>query len=235
MYKTAIGTHGGGTWMVDLENQVNAQVGGRYAFLQEYMEHDEQRHHDLRVYVVGDRIVGAMNRYAPEGEWRTNVALGGEVEDMTGELPERVREIALDSVEAIGLDYAGVDIVQSDDGYYVLEVNPTAGFRGLFKASGVSPAPTSLSSLSSGPAEASTRKPSSDSPTGLTTPSLRVLRRSHSRKHRRTSSSGTSRRLSSPERRGPSPSSRSPTLARPEPASTPSSPRKSERGRFSTS
>ncbi|EMA30541.1 RimK family alpha-L-glutamate ligase [Haloarcula japonica] len=141
VYKTAIGTHGGGTWMVDLENQVNAQVGGRYAFLQEYMEHDEKRHHDLRVYVVGDRIVGAMNRYAPEGEWRTNVALGGEVEDMTGELPERVREIALDSVEAIGLDYAGVDIVQSDDGYYVLEVNPTAGFRGLFKASGVSPAP----------------------------------------------------------------------------------------------
>ena len=141
VYKTAIGTHGGGTWMVDLENQVNAQVGGRYAFLQEYMEHDEQRHHDLRVYVVGDRIVGAMNRYAPEGEWRTNVALGGDVEDMTGELPERVREIALDSVDAIGLDYAGVDIVQSDDGYYVLEVNPTAGFRGLFKASGVSPAP----------------------------------------------------------------------------------------------
>ncbi len=54
------------------------------------------------MYVVGDQIVGAMNRYAPEGEWRTNVALGGEVEDMTGELPERVREIALDSVDAIG-------------------------------------------------------------------------------------------------------------------------------------
>jgi len=141
VYKTAIGTHGGGTWMVELDDPVNAQVGDRHAFLQEYLDHDEQRHHDLRVYVVGDRVVAAMNRYAPEGEWRTNVALGGEVEDMTGRLPQRVRRMALEAVDAIGLDYAGVDIVQGEDGYYVLEVNPTAGFRGLFEASGVSPAP----------------------------------------------------------------------------------------------
>jgi len=141
VYKTAIGTHGGGTWMVELDDPVNAQVGDRHAFLQEYLDHDEQRHHDLRVYVVGERIVAAMNRYAPEGEWRTNVALGGEVEDMTGKLPTRVRRMALSAVDAIGLDYAGVDIVQGEDGYYVLEVNPTAGFRGLFEASGISPAP----------------------------------------------------------------------------------------------
>ena len=141
VYKTAIGTHGGGTWMVELDDPVNARVGDRHAFLQEFLDHDEQRHHDLRVYVVGDRIVAAMNRYAPEGEWRTNVALGGEVEDMTGRLPTEVRRMALSAVEAIGLDYAGVDIVQGEDGYYVLEVNPTAGFRGLFDASGVCPAP----------------------------------------------------------------------------------------------
>ncbi|MFC7019125.1 MULTISPECIES: RimK family alpha-L-glutamate ligase [Haloarcula] len=141
VYKTAIGTHGGGTWMVDLDNPVNSQVGNRHAFLQEFIDHDGSRHHDLRVYVVGDRIVGAMNRYAPEGEWRTNVALGGDVEDMTNKLPSRVREIALDAAEAIGLDYAGVDVIEGEDGYYVLEVNPTAGFRGLFEASGISPAP----------------------------------------------------------------------------------------------
>jgi len=141
VYKTAIGTHGGGTWMVELDDPVNAQVGDRHAFLQEFLDHDENRHHDLRVYVVGNRVVAAMNRYAPEGEWRTNVALGGDVEDMTDRLPTQVRRMALDAVEAIGLDYAGVDIVQGDDGYYVLEVNPTAGFRGLFEASGISPAP----------------------------------------------------------------------------------------------
>jgi RimK family alpha-L-glutamate ligase len=141
VYKTAIGTHGGGTWMVELDDPVNAKIGNRHAFLQQFIDHDSERHHDLRVYVVGDEIVGAMNRYAPEGEWRTNVALGGDVEDMTEQLPEEVRSIARRSADAIGLDYAGVDIVEGDDGYYVLEVNPTAGFRGLFKATGVSPAP----------------------------------------------------------------------------------------------
>lgn len=141
VYKTAIGTHGGGTWKLDTDDPVNPMVGSRQAFLQELVEHDAQRHHDLRVYVVGDRVVGAMNRYAPEGEWRTNVALGGAVEDATADLPEEVATMARRATDEVGLDYAGVDIVQSEDGYYVLEVNPTAGFRGLFEATGRSPAP----------------------------------------------------------------------------------------------
>ena len=141
VYKTAIGTHGGGTWLVDLDDPLNPQVGQRHAFLQEFLEHDEQRHHDLRIYVVDDRIVAAMNRYAPEGEWRTNVALGGEVTDISDALPEEVADMAVRASDVIGLDYAGVDIVQGADGYYVLEVNPTAGFKGLFEASGISPAP----------------------------------------------------------------------------------------------
>ena len=141
VYKTAIGTHGGGTWKLDTDDPVNPMVGSRQAFLQELVEHDGTRHHDLRVYVVGERIVGAMNRYAPEGEWRTNVALGGSVENMTDELPDPVATIAKRATDEIGLDYGGVDIVQGADGYYVLEVNPTAGFRGLFKATGRSAAP----------------------------------------------------------------------------------------------
>jgi RimK family alpha-L-glutamate ligase len=141
VYKTAIGTHGGGTWKLDTDDPVNPMVGSRQAFLQELVEHDEQRHHDLRIYVVGERVVGAMNRYAPDGEWRTNVALGGRVENMTEELPETVATMAKRATDEIGLDYAGVDIVQGPDGYHVLEVNPTAGFKGLFKATGRSPAP----------------------------------------------------------------------------------------------
>lgn len=140
VYKTAIGTHGGGTWKVDLTESVNPKVGNRQAFLQELIDRDDAEHRDLRVYVVGDEIVGAMYRYAPEGDWRTNVALGGAVENAT-DMPEEAAETALYAAEVIGLDYAGVDLVEGYDGWYVLEVNPTAGFKGLFEASGVSPAP----------------------------------------------------------------------------------------------
>ena len=141
VYKTAIGTHGGGTWKVDLTERVNPKVGNRQAFLQRLIDRDDEAHRDLRVYVVGDEIVGSMYRYAPEGDWRTNVELGGAVEDATDDMPEEAAETALYAAEVMGLDYAGVDLVEGYDGWYVLEVNPTAGFKGLFKATGKSPAP----------------------------------------------------------------------------------------------
>ncbi len=141
VYKTAIGTHGGGTWKVGPEDTVGAKVGNRYAFLQELIERDDERARDLRVYVVEGDVVAAMYRYAPENDWRTNVALGGSVEDATADLTPGLRGTVLDAVDAVGLDCAGVDLVESADGWEVLEVNPTAGFKGLYEATGVSPAP----------------------------------------------------------------------------------------------
>jgi hypothetical protein len=93
------------------------------------------------VYVGGDRIVGAMHRFAQEGEWRTNAAPGAAADDATDAIPEAVATLATRSADVIGLDDAGVDVIQGEDGWYVLEVNPTAGFRGLFEATGRSPAP----------------------------------------------------------------------------------------------
>lgn len=141
VYKTAIGTHGGGAWKVDLDEPVNPQVGARHAFLQEFMDDDEERHNDVRVYVVGDEVIGAMHRYAQEGEWRANVALGGDVVDATDDISEDVKDTAVRAAEVVGLDYAGVDLVEGPDGWSILEVNPTAGFKGLFEATGKSPAP----------------------------------------------------------------------------------------------
>ena len=141
VYKTAIGTHGGGTWKVDLTSPVNPKVGNRQAFLQKLIERDESRHRDLRVYVVGEEVISAMYRYAPEGDWRTNVALGGDVADATDDMPEEAKETALYAADVMGLDYAGVDLIEGEEGWFVLEVNPTAGFKGLFRATGVSPAP----------------------------------------------------------------------------------------------
>ena len=141
VYKTAIGTHGGGTWKIGPNESVNPRVGNRQAFLQALIERDGERHRDLRVYVVGDRIIGAMNRYAPENDWRTNVALGGDVENASERIPDVAAEIATKAADVVGLDYAGVDLIEGEDGWFVLEVNPTAGFRGLYRASNVSPAP----------------------------------------------------------------------------------------------
>ncbi|ELY70045.1 RimK family alpha-L-glutamate ligase [Natrinema versiforme] len=141
VYKTAIGTHGGGTWKVGPDDPINAKVGNRYAFLQELVDQEDVRHRDLRVYVVGGEVVAAMYRYAPDNDWRTNVALGGSVEDATDDLPEEAREMAQRAADIIDLDYAGVDLVEGDEGWFVLEVNPTAGFKGLYEATQMSPAP----------------------------------------------------------------------------------------------
>lgn len=139
VYKTAIGTHGGGTWKIGTNESVNPRVGDRYAFLQQLIEQNEaQRHSDLRLYVVDGKIIGTMRRYAPDNDWRTNVALGGEFEPVE-EPPEEAAEMALAASDLLGLDYAGVDLVEGVDGWYLLEVNPTAGFRGLFEATGVNP------------------------------------------------------------------------------------------------
>ena len=141
VYKTAIGTHGGGAWKVDTSETLTAKVGRRRAFLQELIGRGDERPRDLRVYVVDGEVVGAMYRVAAEGDWRTNVARGGEVRDATGDLPEEADRLARRSAELIGLDYAGVDLIEGEDGWYVLEVNPTAGFKGLYRATGRSPAP----------------------------------------------------------------------------------------------
>ncbi|WP_435335657.1 RimK family alpha-L-glutamate ligase [Haloarchaeobius sp. TZWWS8] len=141
VYKTAIGTNGAGTWLVGTEERKTPTVGMKQAFVQSFVESDAERPRDMRVYVVGDEVIGAMFRYAPPGDWRTNVALGGDVEDASDALTDEVASLALDATRVLGLDYAGVDLIQGDDGWFVLEVNPTAGFKGLFRATGRCPAP----------------------------------------------------------------------------------------------
>jgi len=138
--KPTIGTNARNMSVVSPGEPVGPVAGGEQSFLQEFLS-DGGRPSDVRVYVVGGAVVGAMRRHAPEGEWRTNVARGGEIEDVTGELGAKPRRIARTAATATGLDLAGVDLMSAGGGWHVLEVNATAGFRGLFSATGVSPAP----------------------------------------------------------------------------------------------
>jgi RimK family alpha-L-glutamate ligase len=141
VHKPAIGTNGDRMELVDVNEAVSPQIARRRAFLQQFLDTDAERPFDVRVYVVDDHIVGAMKRYAPADEWRTNVALGGDVEGISDDLPEDAARLATEATTVLDLDYAGVDLLRRDDTWYVLEVNATAGFKGFFEATGVSPAP----------------------------------------------------------------------------------------------
>lgn len=91
---------------------------------------------DLRVFVVGSRVLGAIERRAPAGEWRTNVAIGGTAHAI--DLPASLAEMACAAADAVGADYAGVDLLTSRAGEtVVLEVNGVPGWRGLQGATGL--------------------------------------------------------------------------------------------------
>lgn len=140
VYKTIVGTHGGGAWRVHQNDLITGRVGRRGALLQELVDTDGNRPRDLRIYVVDGEVIGAMYRYAAEGDWRTNVSRGGTVEDATETLPNGTASMAVQAATAVGLDMAGVDLIEGTDGWSVLEVNPTAGFKGLYRATGRCPA-----------------------------------------------------------------------------------------------
>jgi len=91
---------------------------------------------DIRVFVVGGAVLGAIERRAPEGEWRTNVAIGGSATPF--DLPAEWARLALRAAAAVGADYAGVDLLPSRDGMVcVLEVNGIPGWEGLQRATGI--------------------------------------------------------------------------------------------------
>jgi ribosomal protein S6--L-glutamate ligase len=91
---------------------------------------------DIRVFVVGGRVIGAIERRAQGDEWRTNVARGGSARLV--ELPDGWEQLAVRATEAVGADYAGVDLLPSRDGHvFVLEVNGIPGWRALQGAAGL--------------------------------------------------------------------------------------------------
>ena len=101
---------------------------------------------DVRVFVVGGRVIGAIERRADGGDWRTNVSRGGSATAF--ELPPAWASLALRAVAAIGADYAGVDLLPSrDGGVFVLEVNGIPGWQGLQSAAGIDVAGTVVDHL----------------------------------------------------------------------------------------
>ncbi len=89
---------------------------------------------DLRVIVSGGSVVGAASRTPAAGEWRTNVALGGTSRRTVP--PQEATDLALRATRSVGIDLAGVDLVPSDDGYVVLEVNGAVETKPYYSLNG---------------------------------------------------------------------------------------------------
>jgi len=90
---------------------------------------------DIRAFVVGGRLIGAVVRIAQGGEWRTNVHQGGRCEPYP--LSARERDMCLRAAAAIGLEYTGIDILPGPDGPVLLEVNGAPQWHGLAEATGI--------------------------------------------------------------------------------------------------
>ena len=95
--------------------------------VQEYIK--ESSGTDIRAFVIGDRVVAAMKRVAPEGEFRSNLHRGAAVEKIT--LTSEENQIAIRAASILGLKIAGVDLMRSNRGPLILEVNSSPGLQGI--------------------------------------------------------------------------------------------------------
>lgn len=95
----------------------------------------ESKGKDIRAFVVGDQVVAAIRRVAQGTEFRSNIHRGGKAENI--ELSEEYREAAIKATQIMGLHVAGVDMLESNTGPQILEVNSSPGLEGIELSTGL--------------------------------------------------------------------------------------------------
>lgn len=113
--------------VIEAFNGLKARV-----IVQEFIK--EAKGADIRAFVIGDTVVGAMKRQAKEGEFRSNLHRGGTAEVI--ELTDAEENAAIRAAKAMNLSVAGVDLLQSSRGPLILEVNSSPGLEGIERATG---------------------------------------------------------------------------------------------------
>ena len=101
-------------------------------YLEEFVKRPER---DIRAIVVGDSVVAAIYRYSEIGKWKTNMALGGKAEKCP--VTSEMEDICIKAKEAVGGDIVGVDLMESERGLLVHEVNNTTEFKNTVRVCGV--------------------------------------------------------------------------------------------------
>jgi ribosomal protein S6--L-glutamate ligase len=132
------GTQGIGTMIAETPQAVHSLLEtfwamGQDIVLQEYVRESKGR--DVRAIVVGGRVVASMRRVAKPGEFRSNLHRGGKGDAVT--LSRTYRSVAIRATKAMGLEIAGVDMLEARSGPKILEINSSPGLEGIERASGI--------------------------------------------------------------------------------------------------
>ena len=132
------GAQGVGTMLCESTGALHALLDtlsamGHQVLLQHYVR--EAKGRDLRAVVVGGRVVAAMRRTGPGDDFRSNLHRGGSCEPVT--LRPAYRRCAIRSAATLGLDIAGVDMLETRSGPMVVEANSSPGLEGIELATGV--------------------------------------------------------------------------------------------------
>ena len=134
--KVARGTHGNGVVLAETKKAAQAVMQAFYVegvnfLVQEFVA--ESAGEDIRAFVVGGKVVASMKRQSLDDDFRSNLHQGGEGAPV--KLTEEERKTAIKAAKAMGLPICGVDMMRSERGPLVLEVNPSPGF-GIEKVTG---------------------------------------------------------------------------------------------------
>ncbi len=135
--KNIFGAHGNGVSIIESKRTFRSVISMLIStnhepiMVQEYIRESQGK--DMRVFIVGKRIIGAMERIATKkGEFRSNFHLGGKVR--VTEMTDLEKKVAFKAVKVLKLDIAGVDILRTKTGPKVIEVNSNPGLEGITKA-----------------------------------------------------------------------------------------------------
>lgn len=110
-------------------NFVNIVYNAKILLVQEYI--GDRPGEDIRVLVIGGKVLGAMKRTAPNGDFRANITNGGTGESY--DITPEIAEIAINAANVLNLDIAGIDLLFDSRGFRVCEANSNPGFSGFEK------------------------------------------------------------------------------------------------------
>jgi ribosomal protein S6--L-glutamate ligase len=120
---------GRGVYLIQTQTELNAYCQRvSPAYIQEYLPIDR----DMRIVVIGHKIVHAYWRIAPWGEFRSNVAVGARI--CLDPLPQEALDLALNTARSCGWDDVGIDVCQANGEFFVLEGNMKYGKEGFRRA-----------------------------------------------------------------------------------------------------